>query len=436
MKNIQMAFRNLSRQKKRSILLGTAIAFGVMVVMIMYGLVGAITGNIGENVANLAAGHIFIEGTEKSVSGKDLSLVRDDSILMEALEKSKVPYKYISKRSEFSGTLVYSGKSVMQGITGVDFTKEAYMFDRLSLKEGSFEKMSEKDALILSDPIAKKLKVSIGDRVRIQLKTYTGQDNLAEFAVVAIVHDSGLFSSISAYANLSYVNELLNIPEGKYQSFGIFLGSVDNMNKYADMILTELKTTAQVFSRDVKAGTGNPYAALINQAKKETWTGTKYRIITINDLLQQIDVLVANVNLVALVFLIILFIIIMVGLGNTFRMIMYERTKEIGTMRAMGMQKKQVRNLFLWEGLLLSVMGTLAGILLAIILLSGFSFIDFGVKNDFSIIMKNGHVTYAIQAAQVIITILLISGMTLFAVYWPARKAAKLTPAAALRSGK
>ena len=68
---------------------------------------------------------------------------------------------------------------------------------------------------------------------------------------------------------------------------------------------------------------------------------------------------------VLLIILIVLFVIIMVGITNTFRIIMFERIKEIGTMRSMGMQRGEVRNLFLFEALFIALGGAIAGLALA-----------------------------------------------------------------------
>ncbi|MFQ3547042.1 MAG: hypothetical protein SNJ56_01790, partial [Termitinemataceae bacterium] len=56
---ISMAFRNLSRQKRRSFLLGGAIAFGIMIVTIISSLAGGLMGNVAANIAHLFAGHAF-----------------------------------------------------------------------------------------------------------------------------------------------------------------------------------------------------------------------------------------------------------------------------------------------------------------------------------------------------------------------------------------
>ena len=76
----------------------------------------------------------------------------------------------------------------------------------------------------------------------------------------------------------------------------------------------------------------------------ESWEGTRYSIITLNDMMDQVMSMVSLLDTIGLVIFIILLVITMVGITNTFRMIMLERTREIGTIRAIGMQRKSVRN--------------------------------------------------------------------------------------------
>ena len=66
MEIVKLALRNLARQKKRTVLLGSAIAFGIMIVTVINGFAGAFVVNISENFANLAAGHVLIQRVEKS----------------------------------------------------------------------------------------------------------------------------------------------------------------------------------------------------------------------------------------------------------------------------------------------------------------------------------------------------------------------------------
>ena len=187
-----------------------------------------------------------------------------------------------------------------------------------------------------------------------------------------------------------------------------------------------------------KSANGSPmqsrYQKLYKLAKKETWEGTKYRVFTINDLLSQIEDLVKVLNIASVYILAVLFVIIMVGITNTFRMIMYERIKEIGTMRAVGMQRPAVRNLFLLEAGFLAVAGTLAGWALSAIAMAIISIFDFGTSTVFALLLKNGHLSFAVQAPHAIGGFLLVLVLTLLAAALPARKASRLEPAAALRT--
>ncbi|HPB65302.1 MAG TPA: hypothetical protein PLW80_02005, partial [Spirochaetales bacterium] len=64
-----IALRNLTRQKKRTVLLGSAIAFGVMIVTLINGFAGAFSANVAENFSDLMAGHVFVSGSEKGEGG-------------------------------------------------------------------------------------------------------------------------------------------------------------------------------------------------------------------------------------------------------------------------------------------------------------------------------------------------------------------------------
>ena len=175
---------------------------------------------------------------------------------------------------------------------------------------------------------------------------------------------------------------------------------------------------------------------MMNQAKKETWSGVKYRVLTLNDYLQQVQQIVNVLNSASLVILLILFFIIMVGIMNTFRIIMYERIREIGTMRSIGMQRDEVRSLFLFEASFLAIGGVLAGIVIALVIMGGVSLHNFGLNSPLFIILKNGHMTFSVPPIATIVDVVVVVGLTLFAAFFPARNAARLDPAVALRTVK
>jgi putative ABC transport system permease protein len=440
METIKLALRNLSRQKKRTLMLGGAIAFGIMIVTIINGFVGAFVSNISENFANLAAGHVFIQGVEKSASGKEYDIIHDDGALLEAVRQTAksvgIEPKYISKRSSFQGSLVFAGKSAQLQIDGVDWANEGYLPERLAFKSGGMDGMKAKEGLIVSEPIAKRLGAEVGDRILVQLKTYTGQQNVGEFAIAGITADPGILGSMAGYANKGFVNELLNLQSDDYQALGIYLPSLAGMDKYGTTLYETLRKKVQVFTHDPAAKTENFVSAMMNQSKQETWTGTKYRVYTLNDLLSQVQQIVNVLNSASLVILLILFLIIMVGISNTFRIIMYERIREIGTMRSMGMQRGEVRSLFLYEAVFLSVGGVVVGLILALLIMGLTSLKNFGLNSPLFIILKNGHMTFQLQFVRTALDIVIVSALTIAAAFFPARNAARLDPAVALRTVK
>ena len=435
MEIVKLALRNLARQKKRTFLLGSAIAFGILIVTIINGFAGAFVVNVTENFANLAAGHIFVEGVEKSASGRDIDIIRDDRALIEASEEAGIPAKYVTKRSGFQGTLIYEGRTAQLGITGVDFAHETFLPERLVFKSGSIEGMGDGQGIIISEPIAKRLGVEAGDRMLVQLKTYTGQQNVGEFAVAGITYDAGIFGNMSGYANKAYVNELLSLEPEDYQTLGLYLPSLAGLDGYGAKFYDAVKAKAQVFDKSSNEDS-NPVRAMMKQAKTESWVGIKYRVFTLNDMLSQVQQIVSVLETSSLVILIVLFVIIMVGITNTFRIIMYERIREIGTMRSIGMQRGEVRNLFLYEALFLAVGGAIAGMLLSFLVMAGLSLINFGLDSPLFIILKNGHLTFKVEPIRAIANFLIVSLLTIVAAFFPARNAARLDPAVALRTVK
>jgi len=443
----KIALRNLSRQKKRSFLLGGAIAFGVFVVTMINGFAGSFRQNVAGNMAQLYAGHVFIEGVEKGVSNKPVTIIRDDAPLAAALGDMGIDIKTVARRSYANATLSYEGKKSMQTIYGADLEREKFLRDRLELKSGSWDNVSDPHALILSASVAKKLNLEVGDRLLAQMKTVNGQNNLGEFTLAAISGDMSLFSSQIAYAHRDYINELLQIGQGEYQLLGVFIDDIAKAESTALKMTEAVKGHAAVFelapvnpkdpkSTDLKELGKSRYSKIQKLAKTELWNGTKYRVFTINDMISQIDTVVSAINTVSFIVLLVLFLIIMVGINNTFRMIMYERVREIGTMRAVGMQRKQTRNLFLLEALFLSTGGTIAGWLVAGVVMAGFSLVNFGTSTVLAMFMKNGHLAFYVPPTQALGDYVLVALLTLLAALPPARAAARLQPAEALRNTK
>jgi len=431
---LRMAARNLTRQSKRSFLLGGAIAFGVLVVTIINGLAGGFIHAASDNFSHLLAGHIFVEGREKTPSGKVVQVIRDDSRLLSVLEQTGINYEYLLKRSSFTGSLIFEGESVTLRIDGVSWDEERYLKERLILKEGSWETVRSPKALVLSEEMARQLGAVLGDLLLIQLETATGQQNVGEFVLAGIHYDPGLLSTVSAYASLATVSDLLNLAPGEYMSLGILLPDIRRMNRLADRYTEALlEAGLRLLPREKNLlGFG-----FFGRTRSDLdWQGMRYRVSTLNDYLSQLTQIINILNLIGLVILLILLFIIMVGITNTYRMIMYERTREIGTIRALGMQRRGVLSLFLLEALLLCLFGSAAGLSVAGIVMGCLSLVNWGLETPMFLFLINGHLRFRLVIWQVAGNVGLVSLLSLLGAMLPARKASRLEPVEALNLSK
>ncbi len=429
-----MALRNLSRQKKRTLLLAGAIAFGLMIVTLINGFANSFITNVGENFSHMLAGHIFIEGIAKSDTGRDLHVVKNDETLLEPVIELSLPVTHVTKRSEFSGYLIFEGNTLQQRITGVDWDNETYLPERILILEGNLDNMQSRDGLILSRQVADNLNVEVFDRLLVKLKTYTGQQNVGNFTVAAISGDPGVMGSVQAFANLDYVRELLNMQSGEYMTLGIFLEDMMLIDPTADEYYVKLQGSVDLFDRGEAEQDSNPMAAMMRQATDDEWDGIRYRFYTLNDILSEVQQIVTVLDTASIVILLILFVIIMVGITNTFRMIVLERTKEIGTMRAVGMQRSSVLRLFILEAFFLALAGALIGHAGAAVTMLIVSRLNWGMDSPMFILLKNGYMTFSLRVVQILLNVGLVTFLTLLAAFFPSRRAAKLEPADALRS--
>jgi ABC-type lipoprotein release transport system permease subunit len=139
-------------------------------------------------------------------------------------------------------------------------------------------------------------------------------------------------------------------------------------------------------------------------------------------------------NLITFIAVMLLFFIILIGVVNTLRMTIRERTREIGTVRAIGMQQTDVRNTFLLESGLLALISAVTGTVVAFCAMWGLTQIKFDLTdNPMAMLLDNGHLHFTPTVGATLFFIFFIIAMAVVTAYFPARKAAKLSAADALR---
>jgi len=438
---ITIAYRNVERQKRRSNLLVGAIAFGVLVIVLVNSLTSGIINNTQNNFTSLLGGHVYISGQEVLDSGRVVNRIDDTEILDKVLPAVEEQITGVFKRSSAMGEIIFGSKSTRLSFSGIHWDSERDLLETLVVNEGSLEQISNPSAIILPDSVAEKLGVLVGETVLFRFDTVTGQKNVAEFTIGAIIKDTGSFGISSSYGDIHYFNPLLGLDDDEYQNLNLQLDDIQSMELVASYLEEKIGELAPLDMEeetedesDEHNGPSRMMSFDSTQTSDEEWEGTRFSIMTLNDYMDVVIQLVAILNGIATGLFIVLLTITMVGLINTFRMILIERTKEIGTMRAVGMLKKDVKSIFLLEALFLSLKGALFGIGMAIVVSIGIVFIPFSDDSPLLFFLEKGHLSMPIVPIQMLGVVVLLSLITLLSAWLPARNAAKLQPADALRS--
>ncbi len=451
MKTVNLALRNLTRNKRRNAILAIAIAFGFFVVTAIDGLTTGMMGNLEDQITQLLGGNVFVQGYEwvepSSPGGKasTANIMRDKNYIKNILEESKIPYEYYSSFTACAGNVIFGGKKTMIQLYGRDLGDKSLNKSFQFVSGGVNAEI--KNGIIISDKTASSLNLKVGDNILYSTTTVYGQNTFADMTVTGILKSSGFFNAISSYANIDDVNEIIEMPADGYSVFSIYLKSKKEQTRLATYIEERIRKDHEanpninVTSRTQAMMTNpkNPSMGLakqVNPNKKENkWQGVKYLSTTFYDQVPQIATVLNIVHIITTVILIVILLIVMVGVSNTYRMVLYERIREIGTMRALGMSGKDTRRTFTNEAVILCIIGAIAGLIFATIVMSIVHFIPI-TNESLSFFLRKGHFTFKLSAISIIIQYLILIILTAFAVRGSAKKAAKMNPAEALRTVK
>ena len=141
-----------------------------------------------------------------------------------------------------------------------------------------------------------------------------------------------------------------------------------------------------------------------------------------------------GLNLVSVVAVLVLFFVILIGVVNTMRMSIRERTREIGTNRAIGMQGSDVRAVFVLEVVFLAMLAAAVGVLLGFGVIAGLSAITMELRdNPFSMFFVNKHLHFVPTPAAIVGNFLVIVLIAFLIAFFTARSAARMRAADALR---
>jgi putative ABC transport system permease protein len=405
-----MALKNTLRQPRRSLLLGGAIAFGVLVMSLASGFTAGMEKSLQDNVTLLSSGHVLINGTALSLSGRTQNRIRDPG-LATAVQKILPGAVTIAATSQSQATIVYGTREQQLRIRGVDWQLDRLYSGNLVLIQGDWTTARSDRTIILGARSARRFGIGLGDTLLVRLSTVSGQQNVVEYTLGAVYDDDAAGGMNSGFVALGNLTADLNMPAGEYQTLAVFLGDASR----AESVAGELKTGLEA---------GGFLAA--GQAG--------YRISTIAELSGQVGAVLGSVRWIGVAIFAIMQALVAAGIANTYRMVLLERTKEIGMLRCIGFSRRDIFRIFLYEALLIALAATLAGLFASIPLGTLVHLLRFDPSGELGTVLSRGHLHFSPQPGSLLAAAAAVLAAAALAVAAPARKAARLPPAEAMRT--
>jgi len=287
--------------------------------------------------------------------------------------------------------------------------------------------LSKKGVLVTFD-LANKLGVTAGDKIEFSYKNKFGNKiTKMEYAVTAVIQPKKCLDAdvVLMNENIFYPLFYENLPPSPVKSSGAYIP------QKSDPLYESLAPEWILLPR---TRTTDDFQKKLHQLTSKKWKAAVVDVATMYESASDILKFESALNIITLVAVLILFFIIVVGVVNTLRMTIRERTREIGTMRAIGMQQRDVRNAFLLEIMFLTFFASLVGIAMAFAAMWGVSRLSFDViDNPLGMLLVDSHIYFLPTALGVFFNVMLIMAIAFITAYFPARRAAALKAAEALR---
>ena len=412
MKLRQMAFRNLGRNKRRTALTALSVGIAMMVVMFLDGFIGGFTSNVVTNFTKDDVGHINVTTREYRARYQFMPVsayIHDSAKVAEAirnLPELKGKVKTVAERIRF-GVILSSGANSKTAlcIAGDPVAEKGLLMLDRSVKEGSY--LATKGDALIGAGIAKDLGLKVGDLLKVVTQKADYGLGFKKFRIGGIFAtnvnslDGSLFQ-----IGLDDARELLGA-EGGASQLVVMLDNYADSARYAPLVAAGLE----------RAG--------FKDLSTIPWTKTG----SFADLLQMMS------SLYVWIYTIIAFLGAFV-IANVMMMAVLERKREIGILKAMGMPPREILGLFLMEGILLGLFGSLAGVGVGQVLNLVFA----KVGMDFSSAMASlswplDNIVYAtVPWGDAALLVLLGVAVAAVIAFLPSRSASKLDPIDAIRS--
>jgi ABC-type lipoprotein release transport system permease subunit len=326
-----LAYRDLGRNRRRSIFSLMAVALGLALLIVLNGFIAGVVEDSLQNSIRLRTGHVQLRS--KSYQEEKLGLRWEDLLdgagALAAQAGAMPQVKAASPVLWANGIINTIDESAGVRLTGIDPASAVYAPIQEAMVAGEFLPSAERNGIVIGRRLADSLGVGVGQRVNVALVNADGQPDEGIFTIV------GLFATgiVNTDEGAAYM------PLDKAQAFTRTDGHAS-----AVIILLHRQRDADA----VAAALQRPGVSVL------TWEEMN-RMFT--------EILQVALNFYLVLDLIVILIVAVV-IANTLLMAVFERIREMGILAALGMKGRQIMFMLLLEAFILGLAGVVVGIAL------------------------------------------------------------------------
>lgn len=402
----KIAFRNIFRHRRRSLLTGLMMAVGCLLFSVFIGMVDGSYGLLINMFTRDHTGHIQIHKKGYLDKPSIYKIIEDPEAVGEKLEV--IPSVVSWAPRIYSPALAFAGRKTSGvRVMGIDPAREAETTRLLKkVKAGRFISEKPSNEIVIGERLSRVLKAGTGDEVALIAQGVDGSIANGLFTVVGITGQAGSsFGGSTGYINIESARRFLSMPRGAHE-IAVILTDQALAISTAKLISQSLNSSGDIFEVD-------PWQVVEKQFYLAMQADIKGNWLTI----------------------IVFTIIIAIGVLNTVLMVILERTREFGVLKAMGTRPFQIFMLIILETAflaLLSIVPGAAGGIAANWILSVYG-ITLPNPVDWGGFLFDT-ITAKITVRSILIPVVVIVFSALLVSIPPAIRAARIKPVDALRS--
>jgi putative ABC transport system permease protein len=414
-----IAFRNLTRAKRRNALSGGTMVLGSAALVLGNGLSDGIARQLTDNLVAVQTGHlqVVVRPTDFVPQNNPFDAYGPELIpgameLARRIEADGAAAGVVKAVPYLHGraTAMAGSRSSPGGIVGIQPSREPELRAAFAPIAGRFLEEGDDLTAYVAEPVASKLRLGVGDSVSFVVQTPRGGLNSMDAVVCGIFKKNAPWYDATFYVPLPAAQALF-----------------DGAGAATNVKLTLRDGTARGARR------ARPAVAAIVGEPSGLPKDTRTRVETFDEA-GRFSFSIIQANEAALAILsAFLFLAAGVGIVNAMLMSVHERTREIGTVRALGMRRGLVVRLFLLEGFALGVCAAALGAALG-----GAAVLHLGVRgipmNTITLAwMAGGDALFPVlRPWSVARASAAIAGLSTLAAVYPAFTASRLEPREAL----